>query len=424
VRPEERLLVLLARGSLDPAMAERARALMGANLDWSAIVDLSDAHGVTPFVARNLAAMGDAGIPEPARRALERARRMNAARSALAARLLRQVLRALGDAGVPVIPLKGVALGQWLYGDPSLRVSSDVDILVPRRDAIRAVRLLVALGYSPAPGEPDVGPEDLDLLLDSNIEYGFLSPAWSACPVELHWDMAWRWPRAASALADLWSASRPARFADVEARRPSPEWELLYLAVHAARHRWQRLKWLVDVHEICARGEVRWAAARDTAGRFGLEAVLGIALGACRQVLETPLPAGAPAHPVPPWLALFPADAGSPGPWREAAYPARLLARPSDKLAYLARVLFLPTLAERRLVRLPAALGPLYYPLRPLRLAGRLGRDLVRAGLAGARRQGRIGKHLDTFPPSGRSSGLGTQPDEASTARRSTQESV
>ncbi len=377
----ERLLLLLARGTFESEVWHRAHDLVGQDVGWPRLCQLSEAHGVAPLVARNLARLGAAGVPDEARAALEAARRVNAARNLLAARVLRRVLASLAQAGVPVIPLKGVALSESLYGDATLRVSSDIDILVPRKDMARAFAVLVGLGYDRADMEPEVGAQNLNLLLASNIEYAFLPPELPRCPVELHWDIAWRWPRDAWAITDLWAEARPRPFGDVEAWALSPEWEILYLAVHAARHRWQGLKWLVDVHEICVRGEVNWAEARGKARRFGLDDVLRITVAACLALLETPIPADIAVGSLPRWLSLFPSAPGSLGIWREAVHPARLFARPSEKLLYLARVLLLPTLAERRLVRLPAALGMLYYPLRPLRLGGKWGLDLVRAGL-------------------------------------------
>jgi hypothetical protein len=50
----------------------------------------------------------------------------------------------------------------------------------------------------------------------------------------------------------------------------------------------------------------------------------------------------------------------------------RLMDRPSARLQYLLAVLFMPTLAERRLLRFPRGLEFLYYVLRPLRLGTRL----------------------------------------------------
>ena len=54
----------------------------------------------------------------------------------------------LGEAGIPVIPLKGVALAELLYGDLGARVCADIDILVPANDAVRARRIILMNGYS------------------------------------------------------------------------------------------------------------------------------------------------------------------------------------------------------------------------------------------------------------------------------------
>jgi hypothetical protein len=346
------------------------------------MLEQSEAHGVGPLVARNLEGNGDLAVPEEARAAFGRAYRINAARNLLVARELRGVLTALGRAGVPALPLKGVALAQSLYGDAALRVCADIDVLVPRRSVARAFEVLLERGCRRSPLEEEVGPGDIALLLESNIEYAFVAAEPPRCPIELHWDIAWRWPRDAAATTDLWTEARRRTLAGVETHVLSREWELLYLAVHAARHRWQALKWLVDVHEVCMRGGFDWDKVRDKAARFGLTDVVAITLGACRVLLDTPVPAGAAVGSLPPWLRLFPSAPVSLGIWREALYPARLFGRRSERLRYLARVLLVPTLSERRLLRLPAALRVLYYPLRPLRLGGKWGLDVLRAGVS------------------------------------------
>ena len=93
-------------------------------------------------------------------------------------------------------------------------------------------------------------------------------------------------------LDDLWAEARPQVFWGVEAWTLSPEWELLYLAVHAARHRWQGLKWLVDIHEVCTRAKFDWDTVTDKAHRFGLERALEVSLSVCRALFGTPSPPG------------------------------------------------------------------------------------------------------------------------------------
>jgi hypothetical protein len=207
--------------------------------------------------------------------------------------------------------------------------------------------------------------------------------------VDLHWHVAWRWPAEAAALADLWAGARSVPFHGGEAWALSPEWEFLFLAVHAARHRWQPLKWLVDMHEICERGDVDWGKLKAKATTFGLERVLALTMGVCHTLLGTEVPVGLLQEPPPAWLPLFPVPPPVPDVWADSVFPARLFPRGSQKLSYLARLVFGPTLQDRAVLRLPPALDVLYYCVRPVRLAGKLGRTLAGESAAvvrGARR--------------------------------------
>jgi len=181
------------------------------------------------------------------------------------------------------------------------------------------------------------------------------------------------------AIDDLWAEARPKTFFGVSARTLSPEWEVLFLAVHAARHRWQRLKWLVDIHELCAWGEIDWAKVRAKAEHLGWENMLHLTVSVCHALFDTPIPAHLSRIRLPSWIALFP-EAPLLQPWQQAFLPLRLLPRPANRVRYLVNLLFLPTPTECRLVRLPTCLAFLYYPLRPLRMVGKWTWRLARAG--------------------------------------------
>ena len=99
--------------------------------------------------------------------------------------------------------------------------------------------------------------------------------------------------------------------------------------------------------------------------------------------LGGPLRHTASLEPAGARLARLARRSSRPRPVRSTSGRARSTPRassrgPRRRLGYLARVLLVPTLAERRLIRLPAALRALYYPLRPLRLGGRWGREVMR----------------------------------------------
>ena len=365
VTSEDQLILLLARGELSPHVQEEAFALLSKPLRWDLILERAAEHEVYPLLYRNLRRLGFPGVPSQVSFALERLYKANAFRNSLLAEELAQVLKLLAGAGIPTIPLKGVTLAESLYGDLTLRVCADIDILVPRRLVAQAFHLLVAGGYRAEFTERFFE----DCLLRSHIEeYALLRE--DRCVrylLELHWGILWGAQWNEDATEDFWGEARPKAFFGVPAYTLSPEWELLFLAAHAARHQWQGLKWLVDIHEVCSRDEIEWDTVREKAKRLGWEELLRITLGACHALLDTPIPARFPLRMLPPWVTLFPNDP-SPQSWHSVFLPLRLLTRPSDRLCYLLRGLLVPTLADRQLFRLPSSLVLLYYPLHLLRV--------------------------------------------------------
>lgn len=93
------------------------------------------------------------------------------------------VLENLESAGVPALALKGTWLARLLYGDPSLRRSTDIDVLVRPGQLGEAVEAARALGYGPpAGGGPRGRLPDLHLVLRH--------PA-GLPPLELHRRVHW-----------------------------------------------------------------------------------------------------------------------------------------------------------------------------------------------------------------------------------------
>jgi hypothetical protein len=62
-------------------------------------------------------------------------------------RALREILDAFEVHRIEARVLKGPALISLVYTDPALRPTSDLDVLVPKQEALRAQRLLIEIGY-------------------------------------------------------------------------------------------------------------------------------------------------------------------------------------------------------------------------------------------------------------------------------------
>jgi hypothetical protein len=95
------------------------------------------------------------------------------ARYHVALRVLSRAAALLRGAGVPVVPVKGIALARWIYADVAERPFKDIDLLVPRPawdDARRAIRPLgEPLHHSSELGELIVRVDGLELELHAEL---------------------------------------------------------------------------------------------------------------------------------------------------------------------------------------------------------------------------------------------------------------
>lgn len=355
-----------------------ARIAPPPGLRTGRLLRLARLHGLTPLVAQ---ALGDAA-PAEVREAFLRRALVNF----LFTSELVGLLRLLEGAGIPAIPFKGAALAQEVYGSFGLREFADLDFLLPRRDALRARDLLLARGYRP---ERELSPPELRAQLE---DYGDLKLADGerGIAVELHWEVAPRYFSFALDHAALRRRLRRVSLAGTPARALSPEDLLLVLAVHGAKHCWDRLGWIVDVARLIGvHGDLdgEWLA-RHAAGRGALRMVrlaLLLAEDPGGAVLPGGLAAVARADRVAGALArearecLFAAEPGTVDLLRQTRFHVRSRERPRDRALYLLRLATTPTLREWAGARLPAPLFWLHRVRRPFRL----GAGLVRGALAG-----------------------------------------
>jgi Uncharacterised nucleotidyltransferase len=94
--------------------------------------------------------------------------------------LTQQAARTLEGAGIRALPLKGTALSLRAHGDPSLRISEDIDLLVDRDRLAPAIETLHELGYDYDPHEP------------RSAVHTVLRPEDPGLPrVEVHWRVHW-----------------------------------------------------------------------------------------------------------------------------------------------------------------------------------------------------------------------------------------
>jgi hypothetical protein len=374
---EDSLCLLLSRGQLTPEQQARAHEFLSAPLQWSIVLDRTYIHQVYPLFYRNVRELGFPGVPHEVQTRLERRYLANTVRNQLLSEELARLLRLLSAADISVIPLKGVAMAESLYGDPAARVCADLDLLIPADEVIRARRIILAAGYCSPFTE------------DFFVRHQFHTTADCALSrkgevlsylVEIHWTLFQHSSRDKEALQDLWAQTRLGSFFGAPAFSLSPEWQFLYLGTHAAYHRWHTLKWLADIHELCVSHSMAWRGIEEKAQRFELDSVARPTVTACSMLFGTPLSSDFRAQPLPTGVRLFPESLSDSESWKAPLFYPQLLKRRSEKLRWFVQMFFVARIADRRFLGLPASLTFLYYVLRPLRLTAKWGWLLMAAG--------------------------------------------
>ena len=262
-----------------------------------------------------------------------------------------------------------------VYGDPSLRQSTDLDLFVKRADVSHAHDVLRELGYD------GIIPDALSrrtAFIESSYVLAFRSP--DALRVELHWNIVLRRFAIEIDFDDIWRRSERMTFAGRQISCCAPEDLLLLLCVHGARHQWRRIEWICDVAELIRSSPaIAWNEIRLRAHDSSVERIVRLGLFLARRLLGAVTPPDVDA-----WILEDPRVAAlaaqirdsfdtkaidEPGVFSAARFDVAVRQRKRDKLRYLWRAAFTPTECDWTLVSLPESLEFGYWVLHPTRLA-------------------------------------------------------
>ena len=257
---------------MKPGMQCLLNLLRGENFDrtiddaeWEAVLALAEEEHVLAWAAAHLRLRESSLTPALADR-LEQIERDAAIAAFYWNSELKGVLHALGERGILVTPLKGPFLAERLYGSIALRASRDLDLLVCSADLARAEAILTAIGFRPGARDDYHRPWHRE-----------------TTTVELHHDVE-------NPLAfdfDVESALLRARHADFQGEpcwQLAPEDELLFLCLHAARHRFEKLSLVVDLQLAFERFPVSASGWQPRPEVAGLKSLLVIGLAMVRRL--------------------------------------------------------------------------------------------------------------------------------------------
>ncbi len=386
----------LARTRFTEQESGTAHALLQRQLDWRLFAELAEYNAVVPLVWSGLQQTGAVKhIPPDTKARLAELNRAIAWNNMLLAGEMRSVLQSLSKRGLEAIPLRGAALAAWLYGDVSLRMFADIDILVPEERVPQVAACLQEQGIEPK--LPRAGSE-LERLIRSDCEWHFISA--TGTEVELHWRLFQPRLQFQQIERELWQRSKTGSFLGRPVRTLSPVDTVLMLAVHhGGKHRWAELRHVCDFSELVQSELVDWHAVAQRARETGMLRYIHTAVLVVQRVLgicpPTALETSMGTHPAAERLAAALASPFLNGSEAihdvpQVLYFMRLRERLRDRLRYVpwlstwfSKSVFVPTDKELRYLPLPRPLRPLLVPFRLARLAAKHGVRLVQRKLSG-----------------------------------------
>ena len=151
------------------------------------------------------------------------------------------LLRAVGDAGIEALVLKGAALGLLYYGNHGLRPVDSFDVLVRSEQAEAAVHLLREMGWTPRLRAPEAFT---DAYLSIRSSHRFLDG--EDCQLNLYWRLLpeCREPGMGNR---LWTDAISMHLHQVATRALSPTDQLFQVCIEGARwNPYRRLTWAAD----------------------------------------------------------------------------------------------------------------------------------------------------------------------------------
>ena len=381
---EAALVLCCATTAATPSRTARASELVARVHSWDRVVGIAKQHAVLPLLHRYLNLECRDAIPEEALGKLRTQWQLTILYNRhLTAELVR-LMGLLEAAGTPAVTFKGPVLAAMAYGSIELRQFSDLDILVRQTDLPRIAEILTAEGYL----SPHTRREGLATGYFQECEDAFFA-ARGMGAVDVHWNITPRAFRFAPGEDVLWRRAHAVdlKFGTVTAI--APEDLLLYLCVHAAKHGWITLSSICDVAEtIRARPGIALMEILDEATALGSRRMFLTGICLAHELLDAPIPANVveiargdrAAQALASRVAsqLFSGSAQGRTDFDPWEVPLRSIEGARARMRYIVRRMLAPTMGDYELIPLPTSLFPLYWVIRPFRMAAQYGPRLLR----------------------------------------------
>jgi hypothetical protein len=265
--------------------------------EWSQVVQLAEAEGVGPQLYWALSGSNKVELLPTSLQ--EHLRAMFVATRLNNEQILREfklITTRFGQAGIPVVALKGICFALTIYPDIGMRPMADLDLLIPKSQLAEAVKITRELDYlEPV---PEAFPGTRALLIHSVDLHKQTAPF---IALEIHFSLVAEKSFSYAVPVDwFWTQTEPLRTA---AEMPDPEQilmltptaQVLYACAHAMLKHGQRntsLRWFYDIDRLVRvhADRINWELLLSQCMEFKWSSGVYAALSHVMASFDTPIP--------------------------------------------------------------------------------------------------------------------------------------
>jgi len=370
------LLLLCLEDNLYGSKKDEIIKICSEAIDWDKFQKLAVRHKVIQLIYVTLNKKYRAYVPDNSHDEIKKVFLLNCAHNLYFTAVFHKIIDYFNENNMTCVPLKGPVISEQLYGDISLRVFSDLDILVPEENAFQAFNLLITKGFTP---ELNLNKKQFEAYMNSE-DHMILTLGKKKLIVELHWELSDRYLSKPFTFEQIKHQLCEYNFNGKKILTFSREDLLVYLCLHGSKHIWENFE-LIFLIATLLKSDLDWEKilllARTT--RCYKKLLLGASL--CSRFFNCALPdkirsliADSPEiKKLDQYVTLLLLAPIENHLWdisksKFTRYQFASLDRFQDKIRYFFFMVLFPTNNDWTAAAIPGKYSFLYYFTRPVRL--------------------------------------------------------
>lgn len=255
-----RLLLDLTTPEISQDIHDRiAKRLATVNLDD--LFQLARSHRVHLLFGKTIKELFSEQSPEPFLQKLNREVLIASIRNMVFVNEILNIIDILKTSGIRAIPFKGAPLAQQAYGDITLRLFGDIDLLVDQNNIDQLKDIFTNLGYTISPNLP------ADLLKQylKTQAYICLSRKKDGIVIDLQCDLTNKYNLIPFTLANISNNAFSQKLSETPITLLAYEDTLINLCIHSSSHSWIFLEYITSIAHLIQRNPINWDRVMATA---------------------------------------------------------------------------------------------------------------------------------------------------------------